>query len=61
MTPHDLLNTLDPVGLLALTGTVMMFVGVVLATIWSRHAYRRPAARTTMNTLLEALRRLHPL
>lgn len=38
MTPHDLLNTLDPVGLLALTGTVMMFVGVVLATIWSRHA-----------------------
>ncbi|MFC5204410.1 hypothetical protein [Streptomyces kaempferi] len=27
MTLHDLLNTLGPVGLLALTGTVMMFVG----------------------------------
>ncbi|MFF4654604.1 hypothetical protein [Streptomyces sp. NPDC001381] len=59
MTLHDLLDTLGPVGLLVLFGMVMIFVGVVLPTIWSRHAYRRAAARATMNTLLKALRRLH--
>ncbi|WP_073946617.1 hypothetical protein [Streptomyces kebangsaanensis] len=60
MMLHDLLDTLGPVGLLVLLGTVMVFAGVVLPTIWSRHAYRRSAARTTMNTLLKALRRLYP-
>ncbi|MFK0112076.1 hypothetical protein [Streptomyces sp. NPDC091217] len=60
MKLHDLLDTLGPVGLLVLLGTVMIFVGVVLPTIWSRHAYRRSAARTTMNTLLKALHRLYP-
>ncbi|MEU3290553.1 hypothetical protein [Streptomyces longwoodensis] len=60
MTLHDFLHTLGPVGLPVLLGTVMMFAGVVLPTIWSRHASRRTAARATMNTLLEALRRLHP-
>ncbi|MDX3245410.1 hypothetical protein [Streptomyces sp. ME18-1-4] len=60
MTLHDLLDALGPVGLLVLLGTVMIFVGVVLPTIWSRHAYRRSAARMTMNTLLKALRRLYP-
>ncbi|WP_043474467.1 hypothetical protein [Streptomyces collinus] len=57
MTLHDLLDTLGPVGLLVLLCTVMIFVGVVLPTIWSRHPYRRTAARATMNTLLDALRR----
>ncbi|MEU8773465.1 hypothetical protein [Streptomyces sp. NPDC048606] len=60
MTLHDLLDTLGPIGLLVALGTVMVFAGVVLPTIWSRHAYRRSAARTTMNTLLRALRRLYP-
>ncbi|MFF0706206.1 hypothetical protein ACFYVC_38495 [Streptomyces tendae] len=57
MTLHDFLDTLGPVGLLVLLGTAMIFVGVVLPTIWSRHAYRRTAARATMNTLLKTLRR----
>ncbi|WP_326762773.1 hypothetical protein OHB35_52850 [Streptomyces phaeochromogenes] len=60
MTLHDLLDSLGPVSLLVLLSTVMVFMGVVLPTIWSRHAYRRSAARTTMNTLLKALRRLYP-
>ncbi|MFE7267655.1 hypothetical protein ACFU9B_37420 [Streptomyces sp. NPDC057592] len=60
MTLHNLLDTLGPVGLLVLLGTVMVFVGVVLPTIWSRHTYRRSAARATMNTLLKALRQLYP-
>ncbi|OSP40034.1 hypothetical protein B7767_28345 [Streptomyces sp. 13-12-16] len=60
MTLHDLLSTLGPVGLLVLLGMVMVFMGVVLPTIWSRHAYRRSAARTTMNTILKALRQLYP-
>ncbi|MCW8103026.1 hypothetical protein [Streptomyces tauricus] len=60
MTLNDLLDTLGPVGLLVLLTTVMVFAGVVLPTIWSRHAYRRSAARTTMNTLIKALRRLYP-
>ena len=60
MTLHDFLDTLGPIGLLVLLGTAMVFVGVVLPTIWSRHAYRRSAARTTMNTILKALRQLYP-
>ncbi|MGW3105758.1 hypothetical protein [Streptomyces sp. NPDC001100] len=60
MKLHDALDALGPVGLLVLLGMVLIFVGVVLPTIWSRHAYRRSAARTTMNALLKALRLLYP-
>ncbi|MFD8206372.1 hypothetical protein ACFV2S_08235 [Streptomyces sp. NPDC059695] len=54
------LHVLGPVGLLVLAAALMVFAGVVLPTIWSRHAYRRSAARSTMNTLLKAVRRIYP-
>ncbi|NML49690.1 hypothetical protein HHL19_04915 [Streptomyces sp. R302] len=54
------LELLGPVGLLVLAFALLVFVGVVLPTIWSRHAYRRSAARRTMATLLTAVRRLYP-
>ncbi|MBB4980092.1 MULTISPECIES: hypothetical protein [Streptomyces] len=56
----EALELLGPVGLLVLLGALLVFVGVVLPTIWSRHAYRRSAARSTMNTLLKVVRRLYP-
>ncbi|MFE2557437.1 hypothetical protein OG361_10405 [Streptomyces sp. NBC_00090] len=57
---HEALELLGPVGLLVLVAALLVFAGVVLPTIWSRHAYRRSAARSTLNTLLRALRRLYP-
>ncbi|WP_128643375.1 hypothetical protein [Streptomyces sp. SS] len=56
----EVLDVLGPVGLLVLVAALLVFVGVVLPTIWSRHAYRRTAARSTMNTLLKAVKRLYP-
>ncbi|MEU7069099.1 hypothetical protein AB0B30_00305 [Streptomyces narbonensis] len=57
---REALELLGPVGLLVLVAVLLVFAGVVLPTIWSRHAYRRSAARSTLNTLLRALRRLYP-
>ncbi|MFJ2191703.1 hypothetical protein ACIOJE_27840 [Kitasatospora sp. NPDC087861] len=51
-------QTLGPVGTLTLFVFVLLYVGVILPSIWSRHAYRRSAARTTMTTLLNHLTRL---
>ncbi|MFI9328332.1 hypothetical protein ACIGZJ_12410 [Kitasatospora sp. NPDC052868] len=51
-------ETLGPTGLVALALFLLLYVGVVLPTVWSRHAYRRTAARRTLTTLLDHLARL---
>ena len=55
-----ILDALGPVGLLIFLVALITYAGVVLPTIWSRHAYRRAAARRTLDTLLKALRRIYP-
>jgi hypothetical protein len=51
---------------LGLTGTLvlvfflLLYVGVVLPTVWSRHSFRRTAAHRTMTTLLDYLAKLRP-
>ncbi|MFI7385020.1 hypothetical protein [Streptomyces sp. NPDC049813] len=49
------LSALGPLGALALFGFLLLFVGVVLPSVWSRHAYRRRAARQTLAALVDAL------
>ncbi|MFF2043694.1 hypothetical protein ACFVVX_25070 [Kitasatospora sp. NPDC058170] len=51
-------DALGPTGLLALVLFLLLYAGVVLPTVWSRHAYRRTAARRTLATLLDHLARL---
>ncbi|MFD4552543.1 hypothetical protein [Streptomyces sp. NPDC058466] len=55
-----ILAALGPWGTFAFLTFLLIFAGVVLPTVWSRHAYRRTAARRTLDTLLKALRRLYP-
>lgn len=51
-------QTFGPVGTLVLVLFLLLYVGVVLPTVWSRHSYRRNAARRTMTTLLDYADRL---
>ncbi|MFI5531838.1 hypothetical protein ACIA8O_25225 [Kitasatospora sp. NPDC051853] len=39
---------------------LLLFAGVVLPAVWSRHGYRRTAARRTLAMLLKAVRDLYP-
>lgn len=50
-----LLHALGPVCVLVLALFLLLYTGVVLPTVWSRHAYRRAAARRTMTTLVDWL------
>ncbi|MFJ8936412.1 hypothetical protein ACIRL0_11935 [Streptomyces sp. NPDC102365] len=54
----DTVQALGPVGAVMVALFLLLYVGVVLPTVWSRHAYRRTAARRTMTTLLDYLDRL---
>ncbi|MER7839729.1 hypothetical protein ABTY98_28550 [Streptomyces sp. NPDC096040] len=58
-------TTLGPIGVLAMAVFLLLFVGVVLPAVWSRHAYRRSAAQQILTALIDALfralRRLWPL
>jgi hypothetical protein len=54
----DTVQALGPVGALMVILFLLLYVGVVLPTVWSRHAFRRTAARRTMTTLLDYLDRL---
>lgn len=51
-------HTLGPWGSTALAVFLLIFTSIVLPTVWSRHAYRRAAARRTLDTLLDVLRRI---
>lgn len=45
-----------PVVLAAAAGlALVVVVGVALPAVWSRHAYRRAAARSVLRLLMEAL------
>ncbi|MFI6035348.1 hypothetical protein ACIBBD_14480 [Streptomyces sp. NPDC051315] len=63
-TLTTVLTALGPFGTLALAVFLLLFAGVVLPAVWSRHAYRRTAAQQTLATLIDvlfrALRRLWP-
>lgn len=48
-----LMHALGPAGVLVLALFLLFYLGVVLPAVWSRHAYRRTAARLTMTTLLD--------
>ncbi|RKE02917.1 hypothetical protein BX266_7520 [Streptomyces sp. TLI_171] len=39
---------------------LLVFAGVVLPAVWSRHGYRRAAARRILAMLLQTLRDLNP-
>ncbi|MFE6840132.1 hypothetical protein ACFVFI_35560 [Streptomyces sp. NPDC057705] len=52
------IETLGPVGTLVVTLFLLLYAGVVLPAVWSRHAYRRSAARTVLASLGDALGRL---
>ena len=54
----DTVQALGPVGTVMIALFLLLYVGVVLPTVWSRHAYRRTAARRTMTILLDYLDRL---
>ncbi|MEV2212458.1 hypothetical protein AB0H86_13560 [Streptomyces sp. NPDC050997] len=62
---NTLVITLGPVGILVLAVFLLLFVGVVLPAVWSRHDYRRTAAQQMLSALIDAvcraLRRLWPL
>ncbi|MFD9367468.1 hypothetical protein ACFWA6_07115 [Streptomyces sp. NPDC060020] len=45
-------------GVLGLVIFVLLYAGVVLPTIWSRHPERRKAAHCTLDMLLKARRSL---
>lgn len=51
-------QALGPVGAVMVALFLLLYIGVVLPTVWSRHAYRRTAARRTMIVLLDYLDRL---
>ncbi|MCX4993712.1 hypothetical protein [Streptomyces sp. NBC_00568] len=48
------------IGTLILVVFLLLYVGVVLPSVWSRHSYRRAAARRTMTTLLDYMNKLKP-
>ncbi|WP_338696032.1 hypothetical protein V2W30_12060 [Streptomyces sp. Q6] len=54
----DTLTALGPLGTLALLVFLLLFTGIVLPAVWSRHAYRRTAARQTLTALADIGHRL---
>ncbi|MEV4614192.1 hypothetical protein AB0K43_16580 [Kitasatospora sp. NPDC049258] len=50
-------STFDPLTSLCLLVFVLIYLGVILPTVWSRHPDRRSAARRTLETLVGALRK----
>ncbi|MFJ9180466.1 hypothetical protein [Streptomyces sp. NPDC102360] len=54
----DTLTALGPFGTLALFVFLLLFAGIVLPAVWSRHAYRRNAARQTLTALADLANRL---
>ncbi|WNO70150.1 hypothetical protein [Streptomyces sp. AM8-1-1] len=45
-------------GALGIIAFALLYAGVILPTIWSRHPDRRAAAHRTLDTLLKARHRL---
>ncbi|MFD6550791.1 hypothetical protein [Streptomyces sp. NPDC058398] len=54
----SVLTALGPTGILTLLFFLLLFAGVVLPAVWSRHGWRRAAAHRTLGRLLTALERL---
>ncbi|MER6359867.1 hypothetical protein [Kitasatospora sp. NPDC001527] len=50
-------TALDPLARLCLLVFVLIYLGVILPTIWSRSPDRRSAARRTLETLAGVLRK----
>ncbi|MFC9295740.1 hypothetical protein ACFTWH_10520 [Streptomyces sp. NPDC057011] len=50
-------NAAPPLTALVVAAFVLVFLGVVLPAVWSRHAWRRTAAHRTLGVLLRATRR----
>ncbi|MER5638199.1 hypothetical protein ABT095_14720 [Kitasatospora sp. NPDC002227] len=48
-------GVLGPIGAAALVMFGLLYVGVILPTVWSRSPYRRTAAHRTLTTLLDHL------
>ncbi|MFE4823836.1 hypothetical protein ACFRFU_47260 [Streptomyces sp. NPDC056704] len=51
-------QTLGPWCTTALVIFLFAFTSIALPTVWSRHAYRRAAARRTLDTLVDVLRHI---
>lgn len=48
-------HTAGEAGGVALVLFLLVYVGVILPTVWSRHPYRRAAAHRTLTTLMSHL------
>ena len=54
----DTITALGPYGTLALFVFLLLFAGIVLPAVWSRHAYRRTAARRILTAMADFAARL---